>query len=223
MLFSALLVILHLLSLPVFIFLLDKTSSKLAALFLVGLVSESILVAFYTLLNFGGAFGSGIILFCGVGLTLPVALLIFIAGLKVYRKRDDTPPRLYLVGGVLIILLQAAPFMGQAGIGAYCNGQIRQAGQPVIEALQAFQADRGSYPDDLALLIPDYLIELPQGQCLGDLGPTVDFDLIRCPDSDLLITDSFDGANILRYQLNTKTWSGVSFLDGPCNFLPDME
>lgn len=211
-------VILHLALLPLFIFILSKFSTKAALAFLGFVVIESVAVAFYTVLNFGGAFGLGIVFFFASCLGIPLSLLFFAFGKK---KFTNTPQaRLYLVGALLIIAAQFAPIFGVYGLGRFCDGRTRQTGRPLIVALQKYQQEQGHYPAQPADLVPVYLPALPTARCLMAFGPQAEFKLTDCGTEGVLLTSrSFDGSQILRYNFSTNRWSRISFLDGACSFL----
>lgn len=211
---------------PVFIFLIWKYPVRWTVALLIGLTLESILVAFYTVYAFGGAFGPGIVLFCLSPLIMFVAFLILLGARQPFLRAyptDKIRQRVYLLGGLFVIGLQASPMLGNFAIDATCFTLTQQRAGPMITALETYRQDQGHYPEDLALLTPTYLPALPTPACSWlseNQGLAKGFALEQCQDDVWLLTVSSVGrSSIQRYNLSTGNWSSISFLDGACNFL----
>lgn len=209
-------------TLPIFIALLWKGFTKLARGSLAVALLESVFAALYTILTFGGAFGPGLVLFCFSPVSIPLSLIIWILLRRPFNKavQDTVRRRLYVVGGLALVAFQLAPIVGDYGIGGYCDGQGTHVGNQIVAAMQKYKQDNGRYPDQLAALPPNYLPSIPTFRCLPNVGPVTQFGVQQCPDGKVLLTtQSYDGVNVVRYNFETGIWSGVSFLDGACNFL----
>lgn len=116
---------------------------------------------------FGGAFSC---------LVLPVAAVSVIAVIatrtKTWQLLGDNPVRrrLYLLGAILVPLLQLAPLVGEVALVAACDALNRRIGDGIVQALQAYHADHAAYPEDPATLVPDYLTEIPPARCFALFG-----------------------------------------------------
>ena len=209
------------LALPFFSFILKRFSPRWTMAFLGFMTLESILVAFYALLTFNGAFGPGILLVVSPCLTIPLSLIFLVMGWpRASRATSRRNPQrgMYLMGGMTIIIMQATPIFGNIAIAGYCDGQTMQAGNQIVAELQEYKRHQGHYPSSLKILTLGN--HASPRQCLSLLGRKADFQLVKCNDSAILLTtDSLNGAELLRYNLQTGNWSGVSFLDGACNYL----
>ena len=186
---------------------------------------------------FGGAFSC---------LVLPVAAVSVIAVIATRAKtwqllRDDPGRRrLYLVGAILVPLLQLVPLPGEVALVAGCDALNRGTGDGIVQALQAYHADHQAYPEDLAALVPEYLTEIPPARCFAPFawfhGPEIyahmpglglpslgssPFHLEPCPREGvmLLTVPSIRIEFIQRHNLETGIWSRASFLDGVCSYL----
>jgi len=221
--FAIALITVNALALPFFTVILKQISRRWAMAFLGLMTLESILVAFYTVLTFGGAFGPGILLFFSPCLTIPLSLIMLAVGWPFASRaasRSNPQRGLYLTGGMAIIAMQAAPIVGNITISGYCDGQTMQAGNQIVAALQEYKRYQGNYPSSLETLVPGYLAQVPQQQCLRPLGRKVGFQLAQCSNNVMLLTThSFNGAEALRYNFQAGNWSGISLLDGACNYL----
>ena len=221
--FSIALIAVNALALPFFTFILEQISRKWAMAFLGFMTLESIMVAFYTVLTFSGAFGPGILLFFSPCLTIPLSLIMLVMGwprASRAARRSNLQRGFYLIGCIAIIGMQAAPMVGNSAIGGYCDGQTTQAGNQIAAALQEYKRYKGDYPSSLETLAPGYLAQVPYQQCLGPLGRKVDFQLVKCRNNVVLLTThSFNGAEVLRYNFQVGKWSSISFLDGTCSYI----
>lgn len=217
------LLVVNLALLPLFVILIRKTSARWVIVFLGAAALFGVLNALFTVLSFGGAFGPGVLLFFSACLIAPVSfLLLLILWRSTGRVLGNDRGRrvLYWAGGLSVIVLQAAPLLGNLGIGGYCDRQTERVGDTIVAAVREYQANTGNYPASLQELIPKYLNQLPTSSCLGAAGPTAEFRLEQCrPAPMLLTTRSFDGARVIRYNFATGNWSAISFLDGACSFL----
>ena len=217
------LLIFHALSLPIYIFLLTRYGRQPAAIFLGLVIIEAIFTVFYTLITFYGAFGPGVLLFCAAFLIIPISFIVWLIQLR--RQLAEPSRRLaYVVGGLLILLTQTAPIVGDRGLATYCDQQTMATGQPIITALEQYKQAHQNYPPDLASLVPYYLPAIPTYNCLAAIGLhyshlTASFTLEQCSTPvTLLVTTSTDGTSFLRYNWTNPNWSRISFLDGACSF-----
>ena len=221
--FAIALITVNALALPFFAFILKQISRRWAMAFLGLMTLESILAAFYTVLTFSGAFGPGILLFFSPCLTIPLSIIMLAMGWPLASRaasRSNLQRGLYLIGGMAIITMQAAPIVGNSAISSYCDGQTMQAGNQIVAALQEYKRYQGDYPSSLETLVPGYLAQVPHQQCLRPLGRKVGFQLVQCSNNVMLLTThSFNGAEVLRYNFKAGNWSGISLLDGACNYL----
>ncbi|MBI5651369.1 MAG: hypothetical protein HZC40_13150 [Chloroflexi bacterium] len=203
---------------PIFVFLLWKISARTALIFLGADFLLGVWTAFFTIQNIGGGFGIGVFMIFFACFAMPfAALLLAILWIPFSRALDKRDPRraLFLIGGIVLVILQSAPIAGQGIIGGYCDAQIMRAGDPIVRAAQQYKQERGDYPRAL-----HDLVQVARPSCFGSVGAPSDFAIERCADTvTILRTRSFDGARDLRYNFATGNWSGVSFLDGACNFL----
>ena len=217
--------VIHLAAIPVFVALLWKRGIKAAAFSLAFLLLESVAAAFLSVYA-GGMFGLGSMLVCLSPFTVAISLLLLLILLGRFTRafaQDRPRIRFYVIGGLLIVVLQAGVFAGHFGVRSACFAQTRRRARPVIAAVESYRQEHGSYPQKLDEVIPTYLPSLPSAAC-GWLQSSdyVDreFALKRCdPGVTLLILDSLDGDFIRRYNFSTGNWSSVSFLDGTCSFL----
>jgi hypothetical protein len=88
-------------------------------------------------------------------LALPAALLAALVG----RRSDDGRPALayLLAGGLVLANIKVGQWQGEAFL-----AQARDEVAPrVIAALERHRQERGSYPEELPALVPDYLPEIP--------------------------------------------------------------
>lgn len=213
-------------SLPVFIVLLRKLPLWVAWAFL-GLVAlVNVFIAFYTLITFSGAFGPGIVLFCSAFLVVPVLLLGWLLARRVLFRGFNRSQRIvYVVGGLMLIVMQTAPILGDYVIGGYCDWQAMRVGDKIIAAIRQYEQQNAGYPPQIEQLVPEYLPANPTYQCFRVPGIEYDWSeahyrLEKCSDHVVLLTtSSTDGARVLRYNFETGNWSGISFLDGVCSFL----
>ena len=209
-------------ALPIFVALLWGGFTKLALGLLAVALLESVFAALYTVLDFGGAFGPGLVLFCLSPISIALSLIIWILLRRPFDQavQDTVRRRLYVLGGLALVAFQLAPVAGNYGIGGYCDGQGTRVGNQIVAAMQKYKQDHGRYPEQLAALAPDYLPSIPTFRCLPSVGPVTELGIEQCRDGKALLTfQSYDGANVVRYNFETGNWSGVSFLDGACNFL----
>ena len=207
----------------IFITLVRRASLRVVVAFLAFAVLNGVFVAFFTILTFGGAFGPGAIMTC---LVVPAALLALVTLVIGWRNTakvigaDRTRKRLYIMGGLVIVVLQFMPTFGNNGIGGFCDAQTMRIGNTIIDAIQRYKQDHGAYPAELAILVPDYLPSIPSHKCLGDLGRESKFAIQHCSaEVTQLVTQSFNGMFDVRYNFKTGNWSMISFLDGACSFL----
>jgi hypothetical protein len=186
---------------------------------------------------FGGAFSC--LVLPAVGMSLIAAIATRASTWRLARG-DPARRRLYLVGAVLIPLLQLAPLPGEITIVAACDALNRSEGDAIVRALHTYRQDHDAYPDTLQALVPGYLLDLPTPHCIAPFGwfhkqdvydwmpgsdilstGSTQFELERCTRerATLLTLPSIRFEFIQRHNLDTGSWSRVSFLDGVCSYL----
>ena len=208
--------------LPIFILLIRRTPLWASYIFLLAIVPESVLLAFYTLINFGGAFGSGILLFCASALIVPVIFIaVILIGTRLFPQLNGARRAVYSLGGLLILLAQTSPILGNFGIGGYCDAKVKEYGNEIVQAVQGYQKEHGAYPDKIADLVPGYLSSVPTYSCLGGLGlhkePFVaDYEIKQCQGKPSLATHSADGSRDIWYDFDRGAWLSMSFFDSGC-------
>lgn len=213
-------------SLPLYVFILWK-SRKWAVAYLMFSFSLAIYAAFFSLHNFGGAFGPGMALSCLTILLVPISLIVWILlGYSFRRKYGDdvSRRRLYFFGGLIIILSQLFPFVGSYAIDSACFSITQRNAEPLIDAVEAYYQKNGSYPLEIDSLQPKYLSEVPLPGCnwlsTQEDWYQVRFEIYTCDAGMVLLTnESSDGTSIERYNFATSNWSSISFLDGACSYL----
>lgn len=211
---------------PLYIFILWK-SWKGAIFFLVGIVLLAVYAAFFSVHNFGGAFGAGSALSCLTALLVPISLIIWILLRRPFGRKfgdDIALRRLYVFGGLLIVVTHLFPFFGSTTIDRTCFHITQRNAKPLIAAVEIYDQENGAYPSDVDSLLPDYLAEIPTPGCTWLSAqpdwPLVSFQIQTCNDGVVLLTnESSDGTSIQRYNFTTGNWSSVSFLDGVCSYL----
>ncbi len=216
---------LHLAAIPVFIFLMWKRSIRAAAGWLIFLVLESVAAAFLSVYA-SGMFGLGGIMACLALPTAIISLLILLIPLRRFFQafeQDQPRRRFYLIGGLLIVVLQVGVFVGQFGVKSACFAQTRRRAAPIIAAVESYHQEHGSYPQELEKIPLTSLPGLPSPACgwsrTSD-SSRAGFTLEQCePDVTLLTVYAVDGDFIRRYNFSTGNWSTVSFLDGTCSYL----
>ena len=214
------------LSMPVFILILWRGGKRAGQIFLLIMTLESVLAAFYGVHTFGGAFGPGMMIFClsFVVFLVSLILLIFIHS-RFYRQfiEDEDRKKLYIRGGLIILLLQFSPVIGYFIIRISCSMQTHINAQPIIQAITAYHEDTGEFPRTLEMLPNPDGNNIPAPGCAWlewDTGYPNRFEIVQCRNGEtLLAADSIDGSSILRYNLESVLWSSVSFLDGACSYL----
>ena len=217
--------VIHLAAIPVFVTLLWKVGIRAAALWMAFLILETVAAAPLSVYA-GGMFGLGSMLVCLSPFTVAVSLLLLLILLRRFTRAfaEDRPRiRFYVLGGLLVVVLQIGVFAGHSGVRSVCSAQTRLRASPVIAAVESYRQEQGSYPKDLDDVIPAYLPALPSAACgwlVSSEYTDREFALKQCdPDVTLLVLDSLDGDSIQRYNFATDNWSSVSFLDGTCSFL----
>jgi hypothetical protein len=206
----------------VFVLLLRR-SVKWALLFLGLLVIVEAGITLGAVYTFGGAFGPGALMcFAGpiAAAVTGIVLLLKIRKFVHQFPRDRARILVYLLGGLFIAALQLAPAFGPVVIRSVCFVGHQAIGDTIVEAMEAYRADSGSYPTELEELVPRYLPAIPVPPCARLSSHEDEYDLHECRSGELLlITDSVDGMGIERHNLSTGNWSSISFLDGACSHL----
>jgi len=215
------------LALPIYIFALWK-SLKAAFIYLGVFLAFGLYLAFFSARNFGGAFGAGLALACLSATLVPISLIIWLLLRHAFQRKfadDQIRLRWYILGGILILIIQLFPLAGSYTIDAACFAATRRNAASLIAALENYQRQNGFYPAKISDLIPIYLWNVPAPACSWLSGveyrTQIGFELQECPGEIMLLTiPSMNGSSIERYNFKMGNWSSVSFLDGYCNFLP---
>jgi hypothetical protein len=216
------LTLLNLSLLPILMLLIRRAPLWAFYVFLPAVIAEGIFSALYTVIMFGGAFGPGILTFCASALMVPVIFVGWIIiGMRLFPRLDRTRRMVYSIGGIIILLAQAAPVIGNYGIGGYCDKKAREYGDEIVKAIHQFQKDNGIYPEKIESLVPDYLPSTPIYSCLSDLGLhadelVMDYQIKQCQGKLSLATKSTDGSRDVWYDFETGEWSSISFFDSGC-------
>jgi hypothetical protein len=222
LLLPILFILVNLSLLPIFLLLIKRTPVWASYIFLLAIIPESVLVALYTLINFGGAFGSGILLFCASALIVPViCIAALIMGMRLFPQLDRTRKAIYGLGGLVILLAQTSPILGNYGIGGYCDMKFREYGNEIVQAVQQYQKDHGAYPEEIDELVPGYLSSVPTYNCLGGLGLhnkafVANYKMEQCQGKPSLATHSADGSRDIWYDFARGEWLSMSFFDSGC-------
>ncbi len=213
-------------SLPLYIFILWK-SWKLAIIYLTLTFTLLIYIAFFSVHNFGGAFGAGMVLSCLAAFLGPISLIVWILLRHPFQRKyadDLTRRRMYFFGGILVISLQLFPIIGSYSIDSACFRITQRNAEPIISAVETYFQEMGVFPQELEFLQPEYMSKLPTPGCIWlatqDYRPQVSFEIQTCNEGIVLLTNELTGGtSIERYNFSTGNWSSVSFLDGACSYL----
>jgi hypothetical protein len=216
------------------IFLLRKRYLRLVVVFLSLLLAWGIAASVYIFFGIG-TFMLGGALSC---LTIPaaaIALIVFVGGRASFFRsfeEDELRRRLYLASCLLVPFLLLIPCFGPIIITFGCFELNQLTGNTIVVALEAYRQDRGTYPEELEALVPEYLPAIPSAQCLPfppspwsrpevlSSGQEPGFALQRCYTGETLLTVPIaTGEWIQRCNLATGNWSRASFLDGACSHL----
>ncbi len=226
----------------IFVLLIRKRQLRLATILLVVMALGSVAMA----LNL--TYGIGVGIFGGAFscLVLPAVAMSLIAVIatraNTWRLLWGDPARqhMYVIGAVLVPLLQLAPLPGEIAIVTACDALNRREGDAIVQALRAYRQDHDVYPETLQALVPGYLAALPPPRCFATFGwfhgsdvyqwmpgsdilraGSAQFELERCTIGrvTLLTLPSIRFEFIQRHNLDTGNWSRVSFLDGACSYL----
>ena len=214
--------LLNLSLLPIFILFIRRSPLWVSFLFLLAIIPESIFVSFYTLITFGGAFGPGILAFCASAVIVPIIFVAWVVmGLRLFPQLDRTRRMVYSIGGIIILLAQASPIIGNYGIGGYCDEKAKDYGNEIVDVIKQYEKDNGAYPEKVENLIPDYLPAAPSYNCMGGLGLHNDsfiasYAIKKCGGNPSLATVSTDGLRDIWYDFETGEWSSMSFFDSGC-------
>ena len=214
-------IVISLALLIIFVIAVTRLPIKAIVAVCVAIITEGIIFAFYTLINFGGAFGPGILLFFVSPVMTIIVLVALVAGGKLRSELDKQRQTFYRVGAVLLLSTQLAPIIGIIGIGGYCDNQTRKLGDKIVAAIQAYKNNTGAYPTRIEALARDYGKGEISYSCMNGLGVNIDqftarFRIQECREHLSLVTDSTDGVNVVWYDLETNKWSRISFLDSSC-------
>ncbi len=214
-----------LLSMPVFIFILWRTGKQAATGFILLMVLESIFAAFFSVHTFGGTFGPGMVIFCLSFVIFIVSLTLFIVyHARFYRQfyEDELRKKVYMRGGLLILLLQFSPVIGYFCIRVGCSLQTRHNARPYITSVNSYYQVTGHYPDRLDdLNSPSDLSIILPGCTWLDGDKNNRFEIVQCSSGETLLTaHTVDGSSILRYCFGEEIWTSISILDDVCSDLP---
>lgn len=206
---------------PLFTVILWQKPVETGRKFLIGGGVYGVFLGIFTAFNFGGAFGPGVIPYMSSFLFGPLAVVgLAVTGIFFYRAKQESRARwMYSVGSLVLIFMQISPVLGHTFIGGFCDRKTRQAGEPIILAVNEYVKVQGHYPETLDALIPDYLTEIPVGACFVTFHPAAHFEIEPCEAGPILVTTTFDFSKDMRYFFKTGEWSSISFLDGACSFL----
>jgi len=107
--------------------------------------------------------GWALMLLATLVLVVPTAIVAVALGLVVARWRPHVPPTLLACATVWIVGLPLL-WWGSEAVGAAQERVARRVGkraEPLVVAIEAFAAQSGRPPEDLAELVPRYLQEIP--------------------------------------------------------------
>ncbi|HAE59823.1 MAG TPA: hypothetical protein DCG54_10045 [Anaerolineae bacterium] len=219
---SIIFVLINLALLPVFIFILKRFHLWVSFALLFTVTLETIFVAFYTLIGFGGAFGPGVLLFCASAVLTPVIFLaLIIIGVRQFHQLNNSQKIVFTIGCIIILFAQLAPVIGDFGIGGYCDKKRMEFGEYLTTAIRQYHNDNGEYPSTIESLIPKYLPGKPVYNCMENLelkndSFTARYEIMECGGKPSLVTYSTDGAREIWYDFETSKWASISFLDSEC-------
>lgn len=194
--------------------------SRLMAL---GMIVLTPLIAIWTLFNFGGGFGIGIILYCFAIPAAGLGLIEFLRHVRGLRTFSVSQRWHYGLALVSVLLFSLSPVVGRNVIGGACDAINRNSAAPIITAMETYHQQHNAYPETLENLD---LNPLPKPDCAPQTGgqysaSRLSYALQTCrPGGETLLTIySVAGDWIQRYNFSTENWSSISFLDGACSFL----
>ena len=117
-----------LLSMPVFIFILWRTGKQAATGFILLMALESVFAALFSVHTFRGTFGPAhghfLSVLCDLHFVLTLFIVVHARFLRQFYE-DDLRKKVYMRGGLLILLLQFSPVIGYFGIRVGCSLQTR--------------------------------------------------------------------------------------------------
>lgn len=193
-------------------------------------------VAFVLFYTTGGGFGPGTLIFFGIIITATFSLLYVAFQLpsKLFRPllrsqgiSTSEIPRLFVLGIMLPAFL-LTPIYIQIQIDNACDSIDRQGGERIGQALDAYKADLGGYPTQVASLVPSYIDSIPYNAC------ELPIDVVNrvLAQSDLsylryILRDCSDGESVLTvwtigggwgqsYDLQNGKWKYYDFSESEC-------
>ena len=189
-----------------------------------------VLTLFSTYTAFGG-FGPGAILFFGTFIMGLVTAFILFDRRSLIKERenanDDT--RKFLIPLKLILVFtQFLPLLGSSAFYRTCDSLYRRQAKGLISAIENYYQNNDKYPDNLEVLIPEYISEIPKPLCLQPYYWIGQFDgtdikdsyhILDCGKKRLLAVPTTSLGWIDRYDFATRSWSRADFLDGYCSYL----
>lgn len=187
----------------------------------------------WSLYNFGGGFGRGMVFYCTA---IPAAIIVLVEMvrlLKSWRGWNRTQKQHFGLAALSTLAFISSPNLGTLVIGGACDAWNRSTAAPIISAVDTFSQQHDAYPESIDLLIPTNLDAQPTPHCFEPydwlkteapsplLAPQRHpYKLILCDTGETLLTiDRVSTASIQRYNFATGNWSAISFLDGPCSLL----
>jgi hypothetical protein len=118
-----------------------------------------------------------------------------------------------LIGGILIPGSFLIPIFGYKAINTGCEAVNRRIADQIIYALEAYQQDRGAFPETLDGLVPEYLSLRPSIQY--DPLNLREYTLVECPTADVLLAyDTMDRHQYHRYNMTIGNWSKSAMPEG---------
>ena len=189
------------------------------------MVLESVFAALFSVHTFGGTFGPGTIIFCLSFAIFIVSLMLFIIyHTRFYRQfyEDELRKKVYMRGGLLILLLQFSPVIGYFGIRVSCSLQTHQNAYSYISSVNSYYNATGHYPDRLDDLNTSSDLPIIQPGCAWlDGDKNNQFEIVRCSSGQTLLTaHTVDGSSVLRYDFGEEIWTSISILNDVCSDLP---
>ena len=105
--------------------------------------------------------------------------------------------------------------------GEVSRGKTKEYGNEIVEVVQRYQKDHGTYPEEINKLVPDYLPSAPTYNCMRVLGLhveafTAEYEMKLCQRKPSLATPSTDGSRDIWYDFEKGEWSSMSFFDSGC-------
>ena len=219
---SIIFVLINLALLPIFVSILKRFPLWASFTFFFVVILEGVFLAFYTLINFGGAFGPGNLLSCFSTIFIPIIFLAWIiVGIRQFPELNNPQRSVFAIGGIVIIFAQSAPVIGDYGLGGYCDEKRMEYGNNIVTKIEQYHNANGKYPSEIERLIPEYWPNQPVFNCMENLRLNNDsliahYGIMECEGQPSLVTHSTDGTKDMWYNFKTANWSSRSFFDSDC-------